>query len=252
MHVLACLSNFSILWSIQASIMDRFGLLSLIIIGATNLGVTSTARSFPKEKAIISGEMAASMYRIGPYFIAKALSEILLIGVYTAVFGSIVYPLVRLQKGRFKMFLGLLTLHSIASEAIGLLIGSVSSSSDVALALFPLVLVLNIVFDGRNVSEENTPAILKWVHKVGLIRWGFTGLSLNEFDGLVFSSSGPFRGPVAKTGQEALARFGLDGKLLEDVIGAQAKIIAGCWLMSFVGLTLTGQKFAVMKVPSAE
>ena len=176
MHVLACLSNFSILWSIQASIMDRFGLLSLIIIGATNLGVTSTARSFPKEKVIISGEMAASMYRIGPYFIAKALSEILLIGVYTAVFGSIVYPLVRLQKGRFKMFLGLLTLQSIASEAIGLLIGSVSSSSDVALALFPPFLLLNIVFDGRNISEENTPAILKWVNKVGLIGWSFIGI----------------------------------------------------------------------------
>lgn len=144
------------------------------------------------------------------------------------------------------------TLHSIASEAFGLLIGSISSSSDVALALFPPFIILNIVFDGRNISEENTPSILKWVNKIGLIRWGFTGLSLNEFDGLAFSSSGPFRGPVAKTGQEALARFGLDGKSLDDVVGAQTKIIAGCWLLSFVGLALTGQKFAVMKIPPAE
>jgi len=252
MHVLMSVSHFFVLLLTQASIMDRFGLLSLVIIGATNMGVAGTIRSFPKEKAIVSGEMAASMYRIGPYFIAKALSEIPLIGIYNAVFGSIVYPLVRLQKGRFKKFLGLITVQSIASEALGLLIGPVSSSSDVALALFHPFLMLNIVFDGRNISEENTPAILKWVNKAGLIRWGFIGLSLHEFDGLVFSSSGPFGGTAVKTGQEALARFGLDGKLLEDVIGAQTKIIAGCWLMSFVGLTLTGQKFAVMKVLSAE
>jgi hypothetical protein len=65
--------------------MDRFGLLSLIIIGATNMAMASTIRSFPKEKAIVSGEMAVSMYRTGPYFIAKALSEIPLLGVSSFV-----------------------------------------------------------------------------------------------------------------------------------------------------------------------
>ena len=69
------------LYCVKASIMDRFGLLSLIIIGATNMGMAGTIRSFPKEKAIVSGEMAANMYRTGPYFVAKAISEIPLIGV---------------------------------------------------------------------------------------------------------------------------------------------------------------------------
>jgi len=233
----------------QASIMDRFGLLSLIVIGATNMATAGTIRSFPKEKAIVSGEMAASMYRTGPYFIAKALSEIPLIISLQAVFGSIIYPLVGLQPGKFKNFLGLSSLHAIAAEAFGLLIGSVSSSSDVALALFPPFIILNIIFDGKNISLESTPKILRWVNKIGLVRWGFTGLALNEFDGLEFSSSGPFRGPVAKTGEEALARYGLDGGSLEDVVSAQAKIVVGCWVMSFIGLALTRQKFEVMKNP---
>jgi len=233
----------------QASIMDRFGLLSLIVIGATNMATAGTIRSFPKEKAIVSGEMAASMYRTGPYFIAKALSEIPLIVSLQAVFGSIIYPLVRLQPGRFKKFIGLSSLHAIAAEAFGLLIGSVASSSDVALALFPPFIILNIIFDGKNIAVENTPKILRWVNKVGLIRWGFTGLALNEFDGLEFSSSGPFRGPVAKTGEEALARYGLDGGTLEDVVSAQSKIVLGCWMASFIGLSLTRQKFEVMKNP---
>jgi hypothetical protein len=45
------------------------------------MAMAGTIRSFPKEKAIVSGELAANMYRTGPYFIAKALSEIPLIGV---------------------------------------------------------------------------------------------------------------------------------------------------------------------------
>lgn len=72
---------------------------------------------------------------------------------------------------------------------------SAISSMPSALALFPPIIILNIIFDGKNISEENTPACLKWVNKVGLIRWGFTGLALNEFEGLGFTSTGPFRGP---------------------------------------------------------
>lgn len=233
----------------QASIMDRFGLLSLIVIGATNMAMAGTIRSFPKEKAIVSNELASSMYRTGPYFIAKALSEIPLIGVFNGIFGALIYPLAKLQPGKFKTFLGLTSLHSIASEAFGLLIGSISPSSDVALALFPPIIVLNIIFDGKNISEENTPAMLRWVNQIGLIKWGFSGLALNEFEGLEFNTKGPRRGPVTKTGEEALARFGLDEMKITDVIGAQTKLIAGCWLLSFLGLALTRQRYEVMHTP---
>ena len=242
------------------------------------MAMAGTIRSFPKEKAIVSGEMAVNMYRTGPYFIAKALSEIPLLGVSSfvmhftlkwlkslmlnliftthcclkirqllnALFGAIIYPLTNLRKGRFKYFLGLTSLHSIASEAVGLLIGSIAPNSDVALALFPPIIVLNIIFDGKNISEENTPWFLKWVAKFGLVKWGFTGLALNEFEGLEFKSSGPFRGPVTKTGEQALARFGMDGISLDSVVSAQLKIIVCCWILSFMGLSLTRQKFVVM------
>lgn len=40
--------------------MDRFGLLSLIVIGATNMAMAGTIRSFPKEKAIVSVELVSA------------------------------------------------------------------------------------------------------------------------------------------------------------------------------------------------
>ena len=117
--------------------MDRFGLLSLIAIGAMNMAIAPTVRAFPKEKAIVSREMASGMYRTLPYFVAKAVSEIPLVGFFNGIFSAIIYPLTGLQKGRFGKFLGLTTLHTLTSEAVGLLISAISPNSDVALALFP-------------------------------------------------------------------------------------------------------------------
>ena len=80
-----------------------------------------------------------------------------------------------------------------------------------------------------------------------MIRWGFEGLCVNEFEGLEFDTSGPRRGPVAKTGAEALARFGLGARTLGDVVQAQLSITAGCWILSYLGLTLTRQRYLTMK-----
>ena len=230
----------------QASVMDRFGLLSLIAIGGMNMALASTIRSFTKEKTIVTGEMANGMYRTLPYFLAKAISEIPLVGVYNAIFATIIYPLAGLQKGKFKKFIGVTTMHTLAGEAAGLVVGAVSPSSDVALSIFPALIVLNIIFDGRNISEENTPKVLRWLPKISLVRWGFEGLSVNEFNGLEFSTKGSRRGPVVKTGKEALERFGFADRTLGEVIGAQRNIIAGCWLLSYLGLSVTKAKFASM------
>lgn len=235
----------------QSSIMDRFGLLSLIAIGGSNMAMASTVRSFPKEKAIVSGELADHMYGTLPYFVGKALSEIPLTAFFNSLFGVLVSSLTGLN-GTFqkmKRFLGLVSLHGLAGQSAGLMIGAVAPSQDAALALFPAIMVLNIIFDGKNISEENTPRLLRWLPKVGLIKWGFEGMSLNEFEGLTFDTSGPRRGPVAKTGDDALARFGLGNNTISTVVKAQALIVSFSWLMSFLGLTLTRQKFQRMEAP---
>mmetsp|Transcript_4852 Transcript_4852/g.7352 ORF Transcript_4852/g.7352 Transcript_4852/m.7352 type:complete len:684 (+) Transcript_4852:75-2126(+) len=230
----------------QASVTDRFGLLSLIAIGGMNMSVASTIRSFTKEKTIVTGEMANGMYRTLPYFLAKAISEVPLVGVFNALFASIIYPMAGLQKGKFKKFIGMTTLHTLAGEAAGLVIGAVAPSSDIALSIFPAMIVLNIIFDGRNLSEENTPKLMRWLPKISLVRWGFEGLSVNEFNGLEFTAKGPRRGPIVKTGKEALARFGFADRKLGEVVSAQRNIIAGCWFLSYLGLSITKSKFSSM------
>ena len=235
----------------QASIQDRFGLLSLIAIGASNMAMASTIRAFPKEKAIVSGELATKMYSTLPYFIGKAISEIPQIFFFNSLFGVLASFLTGLNNTRQKLwrFLGLNSLHGLTAQSAGLVIGAISPSSDTALALFPAVMVLNVIFDGKNIAEESIPRLLRWLPKLGLIRWGFEGFCLNEFEGLEFETGGTRRGPVAKTGVDALSRFGLENKKLGHVVKAQTLITTACWVLSFVGLTLTKQRYEEMKPP---
>lgn len=104
-------------------------------------------------------------------------------------------------------------------------------------------------FHPKNISKENTPKLLRWIPKVGLIRWGFEGLCLNEFEGLEFEIKGPYRGAVVKNGKEALARLGLGERRIGVVFRAQALISVACWSLSYLGLKLTRQKFELMNNP---
>jgi hypothetical protein len=110
----------------------------------------------------------------------------------------------------------------------------------------------DIIFDGKNIAEENIPRLLRWIPKVGLIRWGFEGLCVNEFEGLEFDTSGSSirRGPPARTGVEALSRFSLGSKTVGDALRAQALVASAGWIISCLGLMLTGEKYMVMKTPS--
>mmetsp|Transcript_26352 Transcript_26352/g.39923 ORF Transcript_26352/g.39923 Transcript_26352/m.39923 type:complete len:744 (+) Transcript_26352:1702-3933(+) len=231
----------------QASVQDRLGLLSLIAIGSMNMGLAGTIRSFPKEKSIVTKEIAsAKLYATGPYFLAKAVSEIPMLGIFNAIFTTIIFSLTKLQRSQFRNFLGIVSLHTILSEAAGLLIGALAPNSDIALALFPPIAVLNIIFDGKNLSMDNTPTYLQWLPKLSLIRWGFEGLAVTEFTGLRFL---PGRRGGFSTGEEVLDRYGMLETSVQDVAQVQTLLIGVCWLASYLALAATRQRFMTMQAP---
>ena len=125
-------------------------------------------------------------------------------------------------------------------------VGAVSPSSDVALAIFPAILILNVIFDGRNISIDNTPYLLRWIPNISLIRWGYEGLVVNEFEGLNFTTVGA-SGAVARNGDEALSLFGMEGASIEDVVEAEIIIMVACWFLAYAGLAITKQKFVQME-----
>ncbi|KAH8087723.1 ATPase [Aureococcus anophagefferens] len=221
----------------QRSIQDRFGLLSLCVIGSTNLAIASTIRAFPKEKAIVVRERAPRsgrpMYGAFPYLASKVAAELPLAAGLSCLFGAVLYPLAKLRRSAqaFRTFLGIQVLNSLASGALGLLVGAVAPSTDAALALFPPLIVLMIIFNGSNISDESTPRPIKFLPKLSLVRWGFEGLAVNEFDGLYFECQN--RREDLRTGRDALARLAFEDSTVKKACVAQAAILGGCYLQTY-------------------
>jgi hypothetical protein len=58
---------------------------------------------------------------------------------------------------RFLKFLGILTLESFCSSALGLAVGAVAPSTDAAVAIGPAVMLVWIIFGGYYCNTENIP-----------------------------------------------------------------------------------------------
>ena len=235
----------------QSSIQDRFGLLSLIAIGAGNLAIASTIRSFPKEKTIVMSERAKGIYGVTPYFVAKVMAEAPITAAVAALGGAAMYPLVGLQRSadKFAKFLGTLCLEGFASGALGLLLGAAAPSTDAALALFPPIIVLMIIFNGLNIAEENAPKALRWIPKVSFIRWASEGLSVNEMSGLRFECDGARGAPCCATGEQALERVSFGGSTVRRAALAQSSIIAGCYAGTLAVLRRDRPRFMTITPP---
>ena len=234
----------------QASIQDRFGLLSLVAIGAGNLAIASTIRTFPKEKTIVQSDRAKQLYGVGPYFLSKVLAEAPLSALLSALGGVLLYPLVGLQPGaaKFLNFLSSLVLEGFASGGLGLLLGAVAPSTDAALAMFPPLLVLMIIFNGFNITPDATPRALRWIPKVSFIRWCSEGLAVNEFRGLKFSCDRGARGPCTETGEQALERVTMRSSVRKTHL-AQSGIIAGCYAGTYHALRRNRPRFMSIVPP---
>ena len=87
-----------------------------------------------------------------------------------------------------------------------------------------------IIFNGFNITEENTPKLLWWMPKLSVIRWGFEALCLNEFQGLRFKCDRPHKAMCANTGMDALERInvGLCKSSLKKAVTAEFAILGKC------------------------
>lgn len=77
------------------------------------------------------------------------------------VLGTIVYWLAHLRRtfAHFAVFMGIITLESIAAVAVGMAISSVSSSSEVAIVLANPISVVMLLSGGFYMSIQSLPPV---------------------------------------------------------------------------------------------
>lgn len=66
-------------------------------INTAMAALTKTVGVFPKERAIVDRERTKGSYALGPYLLSKLLAEIPIGAAFPLLFGSILYPMSRLN-----------------------------------------------------------------------------------------------------------------------------------------------------------
>lgn len=130
-------------------------------------------------------ERGAGVYGTVPYWISAWLVEIPLALVYTMAYACVVYYTSELNSapGAFWYFYLVLCLASLVGLFVSQFVAFVAPSTQVAVGLFPVVLMFSILFGGYIVYLPRFPHWLAWGPSISFLRFAFQPIVLNEFQG---------------------------------------------------------------------
>ena len=237
------------------SVRRRAAVLMQACINTSMLAVCRSLNGFPRERATVARETrrGAGGYGPGPYFFSKLLVEIPVDAVFPVVFGLVLHRMAGLNVAGRGALLGTLALQTAAASALGLSVGALSPSSEMALAVGPCVMVLSIMLGDESGAFAEIPESMTRVSHLSLIKWAFRGCLSSEFEGLRFDPLADAKrkgekkkargggGACLPTGEHVLAEMGLPTAGGARIAAkAQAKLVAANALLTYLVLKVRG------------
>ena len=205
----------SIYWNVPshegyAQFQDRVSSITFMLNNEIMSASISTILVFGLEKAIVRREHQAGFYGIGPYYVAKVVTEMPFAIFSPLITIGIAYYMIGLRPGlgHFATALGTGTIMSLVANAIGILIGAIFSPQ-AAMTSFPMLLLPLMIFGGLMINLKSIPSWYRFMPHISPLKYGFTAMTKNEFEGLVFTNCTP-NGLIPCTGEAALQLLGLD------------------------------------------
>ncbi len=156
---------------------DFGGAIFLMAIAAIWFGTSNAAREIVSEQAIYRRERMVNL-SIFNYVMSKFTFLTLLATLQCSILLGIVFWSLGLGANDPQVFfkmLAFLVLTAVSATAIGLLLSTVVTSTEAAMALTPIALIPQVVLGGRMVPMTNK-TWLKYVMSVVPSRWSFEGL----------------------------------------------------------------------------
>jgi len=207
----------------QTSITDRAGALFFILVNQSFSTIFSVLNQFPVEKAVFMRERASKMYRVLPYYLMKSIVELpgqIFFPILTSV---IIYWMIGLNPivSHFFIFVLIIVLASLSAISLGICISAASPSVDVANTIAPVALVVFMLFGGYFLNGVNIPNYFIWIEYLSFLKYSFSALMQNEFDGLTFTctqsqlvrgSNGEALCPLT-TGSQVLILYGMENDI---------------------------------------
>ena len=153
--------------------------LFLMALGALWLGASNAVREIVGEWAIYHRERMVNL-RLGPYIASKYTVLGVLCTIQCLIILGTVWFFCGL-KAPLMVFL-LLMLAALVGTTIGLLLSALARTSEVAIALLPIVLLPMVILGGAIQPVHKMPAFPRAVTYLVPTRWAFEGMMLAEMN----------------------------------------------------------------------
>jgi ABC transport system ATP-binding/permease protein len=159
---------------------DHAGAIFFCVVSAVWFGTSNAAREVVSERAIYMRERMVNL-KLFNYIISKFVLLSMFCVVQCTVLLAIVFFALGFHGGLPAFGISLLTLIVTAmnSVAVGLLLSTLVTSAEAAMALTPIALIPQVVLGGLLVPMTTNP-MLKWFMYVMPARWGFQGMIAQE------------------------------------------------------------------------
>ncbi|KAL5545656.1 hypothetical protein UlMin_005343 [Ulmus minor] len=142
---------------------DQAGLLFFIAVFWGFFPVFTAIFTFPQERAMLSKERAADMYRLSAYFLARTTSDLPLDLILPVLFLLVVYFMAGLKLSASPFFFSMLTvfLCIIAAQGLGLAIGAILMDLKKATTLASVTVMTFMLAGGFFV--DRVPIFISWI-----------------------------------------------------------------------------------------
>ncbi|KAL6336152.1 hypothetical protein AAG906_011034 [Vitis piasezkii] len=147
-------------------LQDQAGLLFFIAVFWGFFPVFTAIFTFPQERAMLSKERAADMYRLSAYFVARTTSDLPLDLILPVLFLIIVYFMAGLRMDAGSFFLTMLTvfLCIVAAQGLGLAIGATLMDLKRATTLASVTVMTFMLAGGYFVKK--VPIFISWIRYI--------------------------------------------------------------------------------------
>ncbi|HTM43738.1 MAG TPA: FHA domain-containing protein, partial [Polyangiaceae bacterium] len=159
---------------------DHAGAIFFLVVSAVWFGTSNAAREIVAERAIYLRERMVNLGLVNYVF-----SKFLLLSLFTIIQCTVLLAIDFFALGfnggftAFALSLATLCVTGMNSVALGLLLSTVVTSGEAAMALTPIALIPQVVMGGLMVPMTTNP-MLKWPMYLMPARWGFQGMVAQE------------------------------------------------------------------------
>lgn len=183
-------------YSPDQQIRNISGVLFFIAVNQYFASANQILAIFYEEKTVFFREYMAGYYRLSAYYWTKILCELPYGIIFPYLLLIICYYMIGLNPS-FAAYLlaGLFAvLVGFCGTATGIFIAACFDDIKTALAVLPIVILPLLLFSGLFASSDALPSYLSWIQYISPMKYAYTGLVINEFNGRELDNCDPASG----------------------------------------------------------